>query len=81
MLSMMYTEEYGFAIQPPARSLGRALQAARRAADAAPSNHFAYLALAQALFFRKEFPAFRVAAERAIALNPMDGSTVEFSAT
>ena len=46
-----------------------------------PSNHFAHLALAQAFFFRKEFPAFRSAAERAIALNPMDGSTCEYWAT
>ena len=78
MLSMMYGEEYGLRINPQPDPLGRALQAARRAADAAPSNHSACLALAQALFFRKEFPAFRVAAERAIALNPMDGSTVEY---
>jgi tetratricopeptide (TPR) repeat protein len=34
--------------------------------------------MAQALFFRKEFDAFRNAAERAIALNPMDGSTMEY---
>jgi tetratricopeptide (TPR) repeat protein len=34
--------------------------------------------MAQALFFRKEFDGFRNAAERAIALNPMDGSTIEY---
>ncbi len=78
MLSMMYGEEYRFRFNPQPDSLGRSLQAAQRAADAAPSNHFAYLALAQALFFRKEFDAFRNAAERAIALNPMDGATVEY---
>jgi len=78
MLSMMYSEEYGLRTNPQPDPLGRALTAARRATDAAPANHSAYLALAQALFFRKEFPAFRVAAERAIALNPMDGSTVQF---
>jgi TolB-like protein/Flp pilus assembly protein TadD len=44
----------------------------------APSSHYAHLAMAQALFFRKEFDAFRHEAERAIALNPMDGSTVEY---
>ena len=75
MLSMMYGEEHRFRFNVKPDPLGRALQAARRAADAAPSNHLAYLALAQALFFRKEFPAFRSAAERAIAINPMDGST------
>jgi TolB-like protein/Tfp pilus assembly protein PilF len=76
MLSMVYGEEfrYGFNAEPD--SLGRSVQAARRAADAATSNHFAWLALAQALFYRKEFDAFRHAAERAIALNPMDGYTL-----
>ena len=34
--------------------------------------------MAQALYFSKEFDGFRNAAERAIALNPMDGSTMEF---
>jgi TolB-like protein/tRNA A-37 threonylcarbamoyl transferase component Bud32/tetratricopeptide (TPR) repeat protein len=78
MLSMLYGEEHRFRFNAQPDPLGRALQAARRAADAAPSNHFVYLALAQALFFRKEFAAFRSAGERAIALNPMDGSTVEY---
>jgi tetratricopeptide (TPR) repeat protein len=34
--------------------------------------------VAQAYFFRREFEAFRNAAERAIALNPMDACTVAF---
>jgi serine/threonine protein kinase/tetratricopeptide (TPR) repeat protein len=75
MLSWLYREEYthGFNLQPD--PIGRALLAARRAIDAAPSNHLAYAALASALFFRREFGAFRTAAERAIALNPMEGYT------
>jgi len=78
MLSMMYGEEFRFGFNEQPDSMGRSLQAARRAVDAAPANHFAYLALAQALFFNKEFDAFHHAAERAIALNPMDGSTMEY---
>ena len=80
MLSLIYGEEhrFGFNVQPD--SLGRALAAARRAVDAAHANHFAWLALAQALFFRKEFAAFREAADRAIALNPLDGATLEYLA-
>lgn len=77
MLSMMYAEEYKFGFNTQPDPLGRSLQAARRAADVAPFNHFAHLALAQALFFRKEFDAFRGAAEQAIELNPMDGSALE----
>jgi TolB-like protein len=75
MLSWLYREEYthGFNLQPD--PLGRALTAARRALDAAPSNHLAHAALASALFFRREFGAFRAAAERSLALNSMDGLT------
>jgi TolB-like protein len=75
MLSILYTDEYktGFNVRPD--SLGRALEVARLAVDLAPSNHLAPHALASALFFRREFQSFQIAAERAIALNPMDGCT------
>ena len=78
MLSMLYGEEYRFGFNAAPDPLGRALQAARQAAAAAPSSHYAHLAMAQALFFRKEFDAFRNAAERAVVLNPMDGSSMEY---
>ncbi len=75
MLSWLYREEYthGFNLRPD--PIGRALTAARRAIDAAPSNHLAHSALASALFFRRDIGAFRTAAERAIALNPLEGYT------
>jgi non-specific serine/threonine protein kinase len=78
MLSMMYAEEHkhGFNTRPD--PLDRALEAARRAVAAAPSNHLGYHMLAQALFFRRELAAFRNAADRAVALNPMDGCTTAF---
>jgi TolB-like protein/tetratricopeptide (TPR) repeat protein len=78
MLSMMYREEYthGFNLRPD--PIGRALTAARRAVEPAPSNHLAYHALASALFFRRDLGAFRSAAERAVALNPMDGFTLAY---
>ncbi len=74
MLSMLYADEYGLEFNAQPDPLGRALQAARRATDAAPSSSFAQSALAKALFFRKEFQAFRSAAEQAISLNPLDGA-------
>ncbi len=80
MLSMMYGEEYRFRFNAGPDPLDRALSAARKAADASSSNHLVHLALAQALFFRKEFAAFRSAADRAVALNPIDGSSVEYMA-
>ena len=78
MLSMMYKDEHthGFNVRPD--PLGRALAAAHRAVEAAPSNHLAHHALATALFFRRELVAFRNAAERTIALNAMDGGTTAF---
>jgi TolB-like protein len=78
MLSMLIREEYthGFNVRPD--PLGRAFATARRAVEAAPSNHLAYHALASAQFFRRERQAFRNSAERAVALNPMDGFTAAY---
>jgi serine/threonine protein kinase len=78
MLSMLYREEYTHGLNLRPDPIGRALAAARRAVDAAPTNHLAYHALASALFFRQELRAFRTAAERAIALNSMDGFTAAY---
>ena len=80
MLSMLYGEEDRFGFNALPDPLGRSLQAARRAVEAAPESHVSHLALAQAHFFRKELDAFRSAAERALALNPLDGATVEYLA-
>jgi serine/threonine protein kinase len=78
MLTILYVEEYihGFNARPD--PLARALAVARRATEAAPSNHLAYHALATVLFYRRELQAFRNAADRAVALNPMDGYTAAY---
>ena len=78
MLAILYREEYthGFNLLPD--PLGRAFAAARRAIEAAPSNHYAYHALASVVFFRRELQAFRSAAQRAITLNSMDGFTIAY---
>ncbi len=75
MLSILYVEEYAHGFNSGPDAVGRALAAARRAVEVAPSNHLAHRALAAALFFRGDREAFRSAAERTIALNPMDGFT------
>ena len=75
-LSMLYQDEDQHGFNPRPDPLDRALTAARRTVDLDPSNHFAHYALASALFFRRDLPAFRQAAERAIALNPMDGNSL-----
>lgn len=78
MLSMLYREENNHGFNVRSDPVGRALAAARRAVDTAPSNHLAHHALASVLFFRREIQAFRSAAQRAIELNPMDGFTIGY---
>jgi len=78
MLSMLYRGEFAQGFNPRSDPLGRALAAAQRAVDMAPSNHLAHYAQATTLFFQKDKFAFRLAAERALALNRMDGSTMAF---
>jgi serine/threonine protein kinase/tetratricopeptide (TPR) repeat protein len=78
MLSMLYREEYTHQFNVGADPLGRALSAARRAVESAPSNHLAYHALASAQYYGRDLRAFRISADRALALNPMDGFTAAY---
>ncbi len=78
MLSVMYSNEFGHWDNREPEYFDKALRAARKAVLAAPLHSLPHYALAQAHFFRREFPEARTAAERAVALNPMDGSTAAF---
>jgi TolB-like protein/predicted Zn-dependent protease len=78
MLAWLHLQDYAQGFNLQADSLTNGLTAARRAVDLASSNHLAWFSLAQALFFHKEFAGFRNAAERAVALNPMDGNSIAF---
>jgi TolB-like protein len=78
MLALLCVQDHAQGFNLQADSLTSGLSAARRAVEAGPSNHLAYFSLAQALFFKKEFQSFRNAAERAVALNPMDGNSIAF---
>ncbi len=78
MLGYLCVQEYAQGFNPEAVCLRDGLAAARRAVEFGPSNHLAYLSLAQALFFQKEFQSFRNAAERAVSLNAMDGNALAF---
>ena len=78
MLSMIYRGEHAQGFNPLPNPLDRALNAAQRAVHLAPTHALSYYALATAHFFRKERAAFRAAAERAVALNPLDGSIAVF---
>jgi TolB-like protein/Flp pilus assembly protein TadD len=78
MLSILQTDGNIHGLDPAPDSFDEALQSAQRAVDIAPTNHKAYQALAWVRYFRKEFPASRKAAERTIALNPMDGAALVY---
>jgi adenylate cyclase len=74
-LAFIYWHEYAFGYNLGPDPVGRARAAAQRAVASAPTSHFAHCAFATALFFQKDYLAFRAAAERALALNRMDSST------
>src|SRR5579864_2283770 len=78
MLATLYADEYMFGFSGEPDPLGRAQKAAQRAIELAPSSSLAYQALAQSLFFRREWQAFRPVAERTVALNRADGALHAF---
>jgi TolB-like protein/cytochrome c-type biogenesis protein CcmH/NrfG len=75
-LSRLYSNEHEFRLNPLPESVARALKAARRAVDIDPAGQAGWEALAEASYFARDLGAFRNAAERAMALNPRNTSTV-----
>jgi len=72
-VAQIYVDEYAFGFAGnDATSLDRALTAARRGVELDRANQFAMVALAQTHFFRQDLAAFGPAAERAMALNPLN---------
>ncbi len=72
-LAQVYVDEYAFGFPgDDGKSLDRALAAARRGVELGRTNQFAMVALAQTHFFRQDLAAFGPAAERAMALNPLN---------
>jgi TolB-like protein len=74
MLSIMYSVEFADDFNPEPNPLDRALAAAERAVQLAATHALGHYALAFVYFLRKEIASFRAEAEKALALNPMDGS-------
>ena len=76
-LALIYVDEHAFGFPgSDATSLDRALAAGRRAVELDRANQFALVALAQVHFFRQDLAAFHPAAERAMALNPLNTDAV-----
>ena len=78
MLATLYGDEDWLGLNPLPNSLEREAAAAQRAVELAPGSQLANHALAQSLFQRHEWQAFRPVAERTIALNPLGGSCMAF---
>ena len=78
MLATLYGDEHMFGFPGDPDPLDRAQVAARRAAELAPASALTCQALAQVLFFRKEWQAFRPVARKGISLNRMDGALNAF---
>src|SRR5207237_7127754 len=76
-LAQIYVDEYAFGFPGnDATSRDRGLTAARRGVELDRANQFAMVALAQTHFFRQDLAAFGPAAERAMALNPLNTDAV-----
>ncbi|HMJ06173.1 MAG TPA: hypothetical protein VK474_07940, partial [Chthoniobacterales bacterium] len=71
-LAQMYVDAYAFGFQAEPDQLDRALVAARRGVEFDRTNQFGLVSLAQTYFFRQDLAAFRPAAERAMAINPLN---------
>ena len=76
MLSWAYVEEHQQGFNPRPNSLDRALDAAQRAIDLAPTHQRGYEALANVYFFRRDLDAFFPLAERTVELNPNNTNTL-----
>ena len=74
-LAQVYLEEHTHSFNARPDPLGRAAAATDRALSLNPASQIAYYSLAATRFFQKDFEGFRQAAERAVALNPLDGNT------
>jgi TolB-like protein/cytochrome c-type biogenesis protein CcmH/NrfG len=74
MLSMVYRGEFAQGFNAGPNPLDRALAAAQRAVDLAPTHALCHYALAAVYFFRKDKVPFRAAVERGLSINPCDAA-------
>ena len=77
-LSRLYSHEHEFRLNPLPDSVERARKAAERAVEVDPTGQAGWEALAEASYFAGDLGALRHAAERAMALNPRNTSTLAY---
>jgi TolB-like protein/tetratricopeptide (TPR) repeat protein len=78
ILARVYEHEYSSRLNTLPGSLERSAQAAARSMEIDPASQAAWLAQAAICFFRRDLSGLKVAAERAVALNPLNTSTEAF---
>ena len=75
-LAQLYLDEFSFGFNARPDALGRALVAARRSVELDRACQYGAQLLASVHFFRRDIPAFRNAAEQALALNSRNTDTL-----
>jgi TolB-like protein/predicted Zn-dependent protease len=75
-LSSLIEHEYSHGLNPRPDPLGRARDAAERSVAADPVCQEGWRGMASAAFFARDAAGVRLAAERAIAINPLNTGTV-----
>ncbi len=75
-LSWIYTDEVVFGYNPLPNSMDRALKAARRGVELAPSNYHNHWLLSRVHYFSGEKGLFFAEAEKSLNLNSNDGTTL-----
>ena len=75
-LAQTYLDEYRVGFNPRNGSLDRALEAALKAVELDPRDSLAQESLADVHFFRRDLTAFGLTADRALAINPRDATTM-----
>jgi TolB-like protein len=77
-LSILYEQEYSQLLNPLPDPHQRSFEAANRSVELDPTCHAGWRSLAALHFFERDVNGFRVAAERAVALNPLNTTSISF---
>ena len=75
-LAQIYLDEHRSSLNPRENSLDRALEAALKAVELDPRDSLAHESLADTQFFLRDLTSFRLAADKALAINPRDATTM-----
>jgi TolB-like protein len=78
ILAALYEQEYSQRLNPLPDPLRRSLEAANRSVEIDPTCQGGWSALAALYFFERDLNGLRVAAERAVALNPLQTTSCSY---